>query len=389
MRTGGERILTTHVGSLPRPAPLMDILEARDKGFDFRTDDLDRETSGAVAEAVRAQVDAGIDIVSDGEMSKYSYTVYVKHRLDGVVGGDDGGERAAAAGGPADMDDHPGYAAWRQELRDMPMTRFQPPRCVGPVSYGDPAPLAVDLANLRAAAEACGPAECFMNAASPGVLPLFIEDAHYGDEDRFVADLAEAMRSEYEAIHAAGFILQIDCPDLAMGRHIRYRHLSDAGFLRIVERNIEALNAATANIPREAMRIHVCWGNYPGPHTHDIAVSKIFDTLFRGRPQAILFEGANPRHDHEWRDWQDAPIPDDTILVPGVIDSTNNFVEHPRLVAQRIRRYAAIVGRDRVIAGTDCGFSTVAGMIRVYPSIVWAKLAALAEGARIAGGARG
>ncbi len=381
MKTSEDRILTTHVGSLPRPDGLLAILEAQDRGRSYSPDALGSATATAVAEAVRAQIAAGIDIVCDGEMSKLSYTVYVKHRLSGIA---DGGGRTGPARGPADLEDHPGFLAWRVRLRDLPRTRYAPPRCVGPVAYGDRAPLSADIANLRRAADAQAPVEAFLNAASPGVLPLFVEDAHYGDEDGFVADLAEALRSEYEAVHAAGFLLQIDCPEIAMGRHIDYQDLSDAAFLRVAERNIEALNHATANIPPEAMRMHVCWGNYPGPHTRDIAVAKIFDVIFKGRPQAILFEGANPRHDHEWRDWETAAIPDDKILVPGVIDSTTNFVEHPRLVAERIRRYAGIVGRERVIAGTDCGFATVAGMIRVYPSVVWAKLGALAEGARIA-----
>ncbi|MGC2412334.1 MAG: epoxyalkane--coenzyme M transferase, partial [Stellaceae bacterium] len=259
------------------------------------------------------------------------------------------------------------------------------PCCTGPVAYRDRRPLELDLKNLAAACAASRPVEAFMNAASPGVLTKFVPDRYYQDEDAYVAALADALKEEYEAIHQAGFILQIDAPDLGSARHNQYQHLSDTEFLRIAERNVAALNDATRNIPPEAMRLHICWGNYEGPHTHDIPLATVFDTCMRARPQALLFEAANPRHAHEWEDLREARIPDDKILMPGLIDSTTNFVEHPRLVAQRICQYAEIVGRERVIAGTDCGFATFAAQQNaVVPSIAWAKLAALAEGARIA-----
>jgi len=253
------------------------------------------------------------------------------------------------------------------------------------VTYYDRRPLETDLKNLTAASAAAKPVEAFMNAASPGVLTKFVPDRYYQDEDAYVDALANALREEYEAITKAGFILQIDAPDLGSARHNQYQHLSDDEFLRIADRNIAALNHATANIPPEAMRMHLCWGNYEGPHTHDIPLAKILDVAIKARPAGLSFEGANPRHAHEWEDLRNAKTPDDKVLIPGVIDSTTNFVEHPRLIAQRICHYADIVGRERVIAGADCGFATFAFVNNaVAPSVVWSKLAALTEGARIA-----
>ncbi len=386
MRTSTERILTTHVGSLPRPKALLALLDAQDKGGEFDAADLEAQVSTAVGEAVARQIEAGIDVLSDGEMSKMGYTFYVRHRLSGIAAAD--AAEAAAKGlpphaPPADLALHPELVEARA-LQGTGPTRVAALRCEGPVAYRDRGPLDEDIARFTAALEAAPGVEGFMNAASPGVLPYFIPDAHYGDEDAYVADLADAMQTEYEAIHAAGLILQIDCPDLAMVRHMAYRDLPEEGFLRIVERNVEAINSATRNIPPEAMRMHLCWGNYPGPHTLDIAAAKIAERAAKARPRAILFEGANPRHEHEWEDWGAARIPDDKILVPGVLDSTTPFVEHPRLIAQRIRRYADIVGRERVIAGVDCGFGTFAGGEYLVPSVVYAKLASLAEGARLA-----
>jgi 5-methyltetrahydropteroyltriglutamate--homocysteine methyltransferase len=259
------------------------------------------------------------------------------------------------------------------------------PCCTGPVTYRDRQPLETDLKNLAAACTAAKPVEAFMNAASPGVLTKFLPDRYYQDEDAYVEALANALKEEYEAIVKAGFVLQIDAPDLGSARHNQYQHLSDEEFLRIAERNIAALNHATANIPPEAMRMHLCWGNYEGPHTHDIPLAKIFDVAMRARPAGLSFEAANPRHAHQWEDLRGRNIPDGKILIPGVIDSTTNFVEHPRLIAQRIGHYAEIVGRERVIAGADCGFATFAFVNNaVAPSVVWAKLAALAEGAGLA-----
>lgn len=380
-----DRIPTTHVGSLPRPPDVFALLEAKERdgrppaGFAERL-------PTAVAEIVGHQVACGIDIVSDGEVGKFSYTFYVRHRLAGV--------ETRAFGGPAphaivhqDLAEHPDFLA-RIEEKNKGVKWYElvpPPACTGPVSYERKDELAADLANLRAAAERHRPQAVFVNAASPGVLTKFVPNHYYGSEDAYLEALAEAMKVEYEAVHAAGFLLQIDAPDLASARHNQYQDLSDREFLRICERNIAVLNAATAAIPPERMRMHVCWGNYEGPHTHDVPFATIAPAVFAARPQAILFEAANPRHGHEWEELARLPIPEDKILVPGVIDTTTNFVEHPRLIAQRLCRYTDLVGRERVIAGTDCGFATFAGPGNpVVPSVVWAKLAALAEGAAIA-----
>jgi 5-methyltetrahydropteroyltriglutamate--homocysteine methyltransferase len=328
-------------------------------------------------------------------MSKISYAHYVKNRLDGVSARGEAAGRAPGAAVNRDFLDHPDFhemqkyapsrsigAAGRQFNAGPAL-----PACIGPVSYADRGPVERDIERFHAALAASKPVEAFINAASPGVLTKFVPDMHYGDEDRYVADLADAMAVEYEAIHEAGFLLQIDCPDLCSARHNQYQDLSEAAFLKIAERNVEALNHATRNIPPEDMRIHICWGNYEGPHTHDLPLSSILPLCIKARPQALLFEGANPRHEHEWADLEDANLPDDMILIPGVIDSTTNFVEHPRLIEQRILRYAGIVGRERVIAGADCGFSTFAGpKLRIAPSVTWAKFRALAHGAALASG---
>jgi len=388
MKTSSDRILTTHVGSLPRPDDLRDLLQSQFDDRDYDEHALLQATKDAVRDIVTQQVDTGIDIVSDGEMGKISYTFYVKNRLAGVGLGE-----PLTRAPNKDLLDHPDFherlkvAAWRPSSSDDENKRpiSSSLACIGPISYGDKTPVEHDVKNFQAATENSSPVDAFINAASPGVLTKFVPDAYYGDEDRYVADLADAMKVEYEAIHQAGFLLQIDCPDFASARHNQYQDLSDKEFLKIAERNVEALNHATENIPAEDIRIHVCWGNYEGPHTHDVPLATIFDTCMKANAQAFLFEGANPRHAHEWEELKKASIPDDKILVPGVVDSTSNFVEHPLLVAQRISRYADIVGRERVIAGTDCGFATFAGPVpQVAPSIAWAKLGALVEGAAIA-----
>lgn len=393
MKLSTDRILTTHVGSLPRPQGLLDLLQAKFEGRNLETGRFETLSAEAVRDVVSQQVELGIDVVSDGEMSKISYAHYVKHRLNGVSERGDAGGNVSGAAPNRDMVEHPDFgerartAPWRglgntgKEFN----TGESLPACTGPVSYGDSGPLELDLRNMRAAVEESQPVEAFLNAASPGVLTKFVPDTFYGNEDRYVADLADAMKVEYEAVHRAGFLLQIDCPDLASARHNQYQDLDDKEFLKIAERNVEALNHATSNIPPDWMRMHICWGNYEGPHTHDVPLATIFDTCMRARPQALLFEGANPRHEHEWEDLENAHIPEDKVLIPGVIDSTTNFVEHPRLIAQRICRYASVIGRERVLAGTDCGFSTLAGPVpRVAPSVTWAKFRALAEGAAIA-----
>jgi 5-methyltetrahydropteroyltriglutamate--homocysteine methyltransferase len=389
MKHSIDRILATHVGSLPRPPDLLRFLEAREAGRAFDQSAFDACLGTAVHEIVEKQVSAGIDSVSDGELGKISYTFYVRHRLSGITAyrGEDN-DRPPQSAAHRDLLDHPDFMQRLNQTRVTSwFTREAVPCCTGPVAYGDRRPLETDLKNLAAASAAAKPVETFMNAASPGVLTKFVPDRYYQDEDAYVDALANALKEEYEAIAKAGFILQIDAPDLGSARHNQYQHLSDDEFLRIADRNIAALNHATANIAPEAMRMHLCWGNYEGPHTHDIPLAKIFDLCMRARPAGLSFEAANPRHAHEWEDLRSAKIPDDKILIPGVIDSTTNFVEHPRLIAQRIGYYADIVGRERVIAGADCGFATFAFVNNaVAPSVVWAKLAALAEGARIATG---
>jgi 5-methyltetrahydropteroyltriglutamate--homocysteine methyltransferase len=388
MRLSTDRILTTHVGSLPRPPDLLAFLEARENGQEFDQAAFETHLAEAVREVVTKQAAAGIDIVCDGEMGKISYTFYVRHRLSGIAafrGGDNDEPPQTAA--HRDLLDHPDYMQRYNQARGGTSwySRAAVPCCTGPVAYRDRRPLEADLSNLAAACAAVKPLEAFMTAASPGVLTKFVPDRYYRDEDTYVEALANALQEEYEAIVKAGFVLQIDAPDLGSARHNQYQHLSDEAFLRVAERNIAALNHATAAIAPEQMRMHLCWGNYEGPHTHDIPLAKIFDVAMRARPAGLSFEAANPRHAHEWEDLLASKIPGDKILIPGVIDSTTNFVEHPRLVAQRICHYTDIVGRERVIAGADCGFATFAFVNNaVAPSVVWAKLAALAEGARIA-----
>src|SRR5215468_3820100 len=388
MKTSTDRILTTHVGSLPRPSDLLEFLGARETGRPVGQAAFDACLASAVREVVQKQITTGVDIVCDGELGKISYTFYVRHRLSGVTAFR-GGEvdRPPQTAAHRDLLDHPDFMQRLNEARGGTswFSREAVPCCTGPVAYANRAPLETDLRNLAQACRAAGPVEAFMNAASPGVLTKFVPDRYYHDEDAYVDALAHALREEYEAIAGAGFILQIDAPDLGSARHNQYQHLSDDEFLRIAERNIDALNHATANIPPEAMRMHLCWGNYEGPHTHDIPLAKILGVALKARPAGLSFEAANPRHAHEWEDLRGAKIPDDKILIPGVIDSTTNFVEHPRLIAQRICHYADIVGRERVIAGADCGFATFAFVDNaVAPSVVWSKFAALAEGAQIA-----
>ena len=385
LKLSTDRILTTHVGSLPRPDDLLALLQAEEQGHGHDAAALADRAKAEVAAAVARQVDAGIDVVSDGEMSKIAYTFYVKHRLDGIGAAGPGVDQGTGALPGRDMLDHPDFldrlTAWQGQW----IRAFERPYCIGPVAYADHGPLERDLANLGEAVAAAKPVEAFMNAASPGVLTKFVPDAHYRNEDAYVAALADAMKTEYEAIVDAGYLLQIDCPDLGSARHNQYQHLGDAAFLKIAERNVEAVNHATANIPADRMRLHICWGNYEGPHTHDVALAKVLPICMKARPAGFLFEGANPRHEHEWEDLANGVIPDDKVLIPGVIDSTSNFVEHPRLIAQRLCRYADIVGRERVIASADCGFGTFAAAVpQVATSIVWSKFRALAEGARIA-----
>ena len=380
MKTSTDRILTTHTGSLPRPKPLADLILEREKGQNVDAATFEAATAAAVDGIVAQQVAAGVDIVSDGEMSKPSYTTYIRHRVEGIAPDPRAEEKGRDIMIGRDLLAHPDFANRRRNFSDSAF-----PGCVGPLKYKDRSALDRDLAHLKSAAGKSKPTDVFMTAPSPGILTRFIINLHYPTEDTYVVALAEMMKTEYRAIVEAGFVLQIDCPDLGSCRNNQYRDLTDDQFRKIAARNIEALNAATEGLPADKMRMHICWGNYEGPHTHDFPLLKIIDIAFKARPQAISIEAANPRHDHEWEDLKTIKIPDDKIFIPGVIDSTTNFVEHPRLVAQRIGRYVDIVGRERVIAGVDCGFGT---SVRTDPivvdSIVWAKLRALSEGAQIA-----
>jgi 5-methyltetrahydropteroyltriglutamate--homocysteine methyltransferase len=375
VRASVDRILTTHVGSLPRSQAVTDVLFAREQGAPTGGEAAARTIHDAVAEVVRRQVEAGIDVVSDGEMSKISYATYIKDRVTGFDG---------------DTPREPGqdlveFPRLLKKLADTGATaKYRRPRCVGEVRVKSLDPVRTDIANLQAAAAATRPTEAFMNAASPGVIALFQPNDHYPTQDAYLEAVAAAMRAEYEAIVAAGILLQIDAPDLAMGRHTMYRNRSVDEFLRLAAVHIEVLNEALRNVPADRVRMHVCWGNYEGPHHHDVPMELLWPIIVRAKVQGLLFEGANPRHAHEWTVFRDREIPDDKVLIPGVIGSTSNYVEHPQLVAERICRYADLVGRERVMAGSDCGFSTFAGFGPVEPDIAYLKLAAMAEGARIA-----
>lgn len=383
MTTVSDRIRTTHVGSLPRPQDLLDHLEAKETGATADPAALEARIARAVHDVVARQRGIGLDIVNDGETSKTSYTLYVRGRLAGV--GPKPPERALPKTAQhRDLMDHPGMIERTRRINEglSWFNREKPPAAIGPVSYGDTTAVTQDIAHLRTACDALGVGEAFINAASPGVLTKFVPDMHYGDEDAYVEALADAMAVEYRAIVDAGFILQIDAPDLGSARHNQYQDLDDAGFLRIAARNVEALNHATRDLPPERMRMHVCWGNYEGPHVHDIPLATLHPVIMAARPAGLLVEGANPAHGHEWEDLARLGLPDEKVLIPGVVDSTTNFVENPRLVAQRLERYAHAVGRERVIAGTDCGFGTFAGFGAVDPEIAYTKLETLAEGAR-------
>lgn len=367
------RILTTHVGSMPRPQHVVDMLLAEDRGEPFDGAAFDSTMRLAVSEVVAKQLDAGVDVPSDGEMSKIGYGTYVRHRLSGFVGAG-----AAPRDAPGDLELFPQFKDHLAQ-RGFGPTYFRPV-CRGPVALTNAAPLERDIENLGAAVSHID-GEAFMNAASPGVVAAFQPNEFYATEDAYLEAIAEAMKVEYDAIVAAGFVLQVDCPDLAMERHITFRNDSDEEFVARVEQHVEVLNSALRDIPAERVRMHVCWGNYEGPHVLDIPLAKILRAVLTAKPAGLLFEAANPRHAHEWVVWSEIALPDDKYLVPGVIDTTTNFVEHSELVAERIVRFAEIVGRDRVMAGTDCGFGTLAGSGAVHPSICWAKLRALAEGA--------
>jgi 5-methyltetrahydropteroyltriglutamate--homocysteine methyltransferase len=374
MKHSSERILTTHVGSLPRPAELAADMIAQDRGQLSAEDtaELPAKIRTAVEELVRRQTETGIDVVNDGEASKIGYATYVRERLSGF----EGTSRGLTIW---DLHDVPEFA--QRSLAGLdPST----PACTGPVAYHGHAALEQDIANLKAAAGKAGPTDLFMTAASPGVISIYLENQHYPTPEDYWQAIAEAMRVEYETIVAAGIVLQIDAPDLAMGRHVSSELLGLDEFKRQVATRVELLNHACRNIPSDMIRLHLCWGNYHGPHHHDVALRDIVDIILRSKAGAVSFEAANPRHQHEWRVWNEVKLPDDKILIPGVIDTCTSYVEHPEAVAERIGRFADIVGRERVIASTDCGFANFASYQIVDPKIAWMKLGALAEGAALA-----
>ena len=375
MQVSQNRILTTHVGSLPRSQAVVDVVFGREQGTETDPVHGDEIIRAAVEEIVRRQSDVGIDAVSDGELSKISYATYIKDRLTGF-GGESHREPAQ------DLLDFPGVLRRRHESGTR--SEASPPRCIGEVGVKDMQPLETDLANLRRAVELVRPVDAFMNSAAPGVIALFQPNDFYPSHEKYVEALGEAMRPEYEGIVDAGFLLQIDSPDIGMGLHTIFRDQSDDEYLRLANLHIEVLNHALRNVDKSSVRLHVCWGNYEGPHHHDVPMELVLPIALKADAGALLFESSNPRHAHEWTVFRDAKVPDDLILVPGVIDSTTNFIEHPKLIAERIRRFADIVGRERVIAGTDCGFGTFADHGTVDADVVFAKLSALAEGAGIA-----
>ena len=370
-----KRFLTTHTGSLPRPDDLIRMMYAKEEGVPVEPDALAARVKTAVAAVVQKQLAAGIDLVNDGEMSKPSYATYIKDRLNGF-------------GGTGNSFVYQDLAAFPQlaarVFNDPGRSRRKTPACNAPISVRDADAAIVDVENLAEALadrpEPCG----FLSAASPGVVSLFFRNDHYPSQEAYLEAIAEAMSQEYETVASAGFDLQIDCPDLGMGRHIQYADLSLAEFRKRAAQHVEALNYALRNVPAERLRMHLCWGNYEGPHHCDVPLADIFDIVVKAKPAAISLEAANPRHAHEWEMFERVKLPDGKVLIPGVIESKSNFIEHPELIAQRIGRYASLVGRENVIAGSDCGFGTWVGQAAVDPDVVWAKLAAMAEGARIA-----
>jgi len=375
MKRSSERFLTTHTGSLPRADDLVRVMFAKEEGVPVEPAALASRIAAAVADIVAKQAEAGVDIVNDGEMSKPSYATYIKDRLDGF-----GGESYPLT--YQDLVDFPEMA--RRVFGDPGRARRKTPGCNGPISVRDPSAAETDAKNLKAALVGAKYEEAFLSAASPGLISLFFHNGYYKNHEAYLAAIAEAMRQEYETVVAAGFVLQLDCPDLAMGRHIQNAHLTTAEFRKAAALHIEAMNHALRNIPAERARVHLCWGNYEGPHHCDVPLADIIDVIFTAKPAGLSFEAANPRHAHEWKLFETVKLPEGKVLIPGVIESKTNFIEHPELIAQRIGRYAALVGRENVIAGSDCGYGTWVGQAAVDPQVVWVKLASLAEGARLA-----
>jgi 5-methyltetrahydropteroyltriglutamate--homocysteine methyltransferase len=375
MKRSGDRFLTTHTGSLPRPDDLVRTMFAREEGVPVDAAALAARTRVAVAEIVRKQADAGVDVIDDGELSKPSYATYVKDRLAGFGG-------TSQPLQYRDLVDFPELA--RRVFGDPGRSRRRTPACTGPIAVRDPHAAEIDARNLTAALASVPVSEGFLTAASPGVISLFFRNDHYPSHEAYLFAIADAMRHEYETVARSGLLLQVDCPDLAMGRHIQFAELGLAEFRRMAQLHIEALNHALSGVPPDRVRMHLCWGNYEGPHHYDVPLADIIDIVFTARPIGISFEAANPRHAHEWRVFERVRVPDGKLLIPGVLESKTNYIEHPELVAQRIGRYAKLVGRENVIAGTDCGYGTWVGQAAVDPGVVWAKLRSLAEGARLA-----
>lgn len=371
------KVLTSHVGSLPRSQKVVNFIFARENETEYDQIEFDSTMTNAVQQTVVKQVNSGVDIVSDGETSKISYATYVKDRYNGFSGD-------SPRNAPADLKMFPGFL--ERLANDGGTPQYARPQCTGKVSSKDQSELQKDIRNLKSAMKASGVDRGFMNAASPGVISLFLQNAYYKNRESYLAALADTMREEYETIVASGLDLQLDCPDLALSRHMLFNELSDSEFVKVAASHVDALNHALENIPEDKVRIHICWGNYEGPHCCDIGMDKVFSTLMSAKAKYLLFETSNPRHAHEWTVFRDrkSEIPDNKVLVPGVVDTTTNFIEHPELVAQRINRFSDIVGPDRVIAGSDCGFGTFAGFGSVDPDIAYAKLKSLSEGAKIA-----
>ncbi len=375
MQTSQDRILTTHTGSLPRPPELRTLLVKKDQGEPYDKAELERLTGEAVLAIVRRQAEVGVDIINDGEMSKPGYSTYVADRLSGFEG-------HQAAQPRLDTRDHPNFLAALERMTGANIARRAV--CVGPIAVRDREPLRQDLANLKAAFAQVSAVEGFMTAASPGLVPVFQTNNHSPSHESYVEAIAAAMQQEYEAIVEAGFVLQLDCPDLAMAHHTSFQDLSESEFLKRAAFHVEVLNYALRNVPADRCRVHICWGNYEGPHDHDIDFAKVAPILIKAKPMALVIEAANPRHAHEWAVWRELKLPDDKILIPGVLDTSTNYVEHPELVAERLCRFADLVGRERVIAGSDCGFGTFAGYGKLDPDISFKKLRAMAQGAEIA-----
>ena len=375
MRQSTDRILTTHTGSLPRPKALLDLLKIKDDGLLRDLASFEAVVQEATTQIVRQQLECGIDVINDGEVSKISYSTYVKDRLTGFD---------AEGNFPARADDlgFPEYAQWLNTEHSLATLKV--PACGGPIAWKDKQAIKKDIDCFKRALAGQHPTDTFMTAASPGVIAQFLDNKYYASHEKYLEALAKVMKEEYNAIHEAGFVVQLDCPDLALGKHTRFANVSIGEFVKVVASHVDAINYAISDIPPDRVRLHLCWGNYEGPHYLDVPLRQIIEPVLNARVGAISFEAANPRHEHEWAIFKDVKLPPGKVLIPGVIDSTTNYIEHPDLVAQRIVRFAEVVGRENVIGGTDCGFETFAGYTLVDPAIVWAKLKALTDGAKAA-----